>query len=152
MSKTTINAIPYTNGTHTLNPGDPCIASVTGMGRGSIRVGVYLGVHKNGGVAMTVNDARRVLVHKETRVPYDYNLQTKEVPYPCVRWSERYGTPAYQAQAEENRKKTSEYHEAIKARQADYEWEDQPYSWRTTLQNNNVFSLAQVAATGMLHN
>ena len=142
MSRIELNQVPYTNKGHVINPGDRVIASVTGMGRGSIRVGKYLGLYPSGSASVEVSDKENFLVHKDTREVYDYALEQRECPSPYYDANGNY--VGYNAAA------WKEHGDKVKARKVDYEIEERPYVWRTVLQNNDMFLLDQVAATGSL--
>lgn len=121
-----------------ISPGDYVIASVTGMGQGSVHVGIYRGKYPSGSIAVDVQTVKNVLVHKDTREKYNFQLEREEVP--CPTYYDANGKYiGYQPDA------WKAYCEAIKARKVDYELEKRPHDWRTVLQNNQVYSLATIA-------
>ncbi len=149
------DAVPFTNSKgHVLQPGDAAIAVTTCTSRGELRVGTYLGTRKGSygvNVILEVKDSRTVLVDAND-VPYDWNAEYRELPYPrgYPRFNAngaRYGTPEYikaneeyQAAVKEyNAGPVAEYKAAQAKRREGYANKEFPYTWVTNLQNNNIY-------------
>lgn len=156
------DAVDYTNGNHTLKPGDAAIAVTTCTGRGNLLLGKYIGTRKNGAswrngvnVLMEVRTSHTVLVDANDE-PYDFALEQKELPCPAAPTHPGYGGygTLYRYGSHEYNVAMSEYREAydkwskteyaehqlqVKKRREGYEYKKFPATRIAILQNNNIY-------------
>lgn len=133
------DAVPFTNSQGmTLNPGDSAVAVTCGRGTANLNFGKYLGTRGSGRnvqVVMEVTRFSQRFEHKETCEPYNYALESKELPYPRVSPYPRYGSSEW----EQYQKLLGDYTVAQKARREGYHYKKYPYTAYTTLKKNKIY-------------